>query len=124
MKKTLLIVLFVTLGLFVLTGCGNNLAKFAGTYKLEYSKYVGDPETAKQNEEWTIELLEDGTGKSTRDDSTYNVEWSVDGENIKLKEKFLGMTNEYNGTLINGKMDIFNGDKTSDITLEAVFNKQ
>ena len=125
MKRVLLCTLFVMIGLLTIIGCGKNdgLSKYAGTYKLEYSKYVGDPDTAKNTEEWTIELNADGTGKSNRDGASYDVEWSMDGENTKLIEKFIG-TIEYNGTLKDGKLDIFNGDKTNAITLEAIFNKQ
>lgn len=125
MKKSILCAFFVMMGLLVIVGCGKNsdLSKYAGTYKLEYSKYVGDPDTAKNTEEWTIVLNNDGTGKSNRDDASYDVEWSIDNENVKVVEKFIG-TIEYNGTLKDGKLDIFNGDKTSAITLEAIFNKQ
>lgn len=124
MKKGLLLIALVFVSVLVLTGCGKDLSKYAGTYKLEYSKYVGDPETAKNTEEWTIVLEKDGTGKSNRDGASYTVEWSIKGDDITLKEKFAGLTNDYNGTLKDGKLDIFNGDKTKEITLEAIFNKQ
>ena len=124
MKKSLLLIVFVMISVLLVTGCGKDLSKYYGTYKLEYSKYVGDPDTAKTTEEWTIVLEKDGTGKSNRDGASYTVEWSIDGDNVKVNEKFAGIINEYNGTLTNGKLDIFNGDRTSDITLEAVFNKQ
>ena len=124
MKKSLFLMVFVMLGVLFITGCGKDLSKYAGTYKLEYSKYVGDPETAKNQEEWTVVLDKNGTGTSPRDGSTYNVEWSIKDDNITLKEKFMGISNDYNGTIKDGKMDIFNGDKTKDITLEAVFNKE
>ena len=120
----MLLVVFVVFGLLIVTGCGKNLKEYAGTYKLEYSKYVGDPDTAKSTEEWTIVLNEDGTGKSNRDDNSYDAEWSMDGNNITFAEKFMGIKNEYNGTIEEGRMDIFNGDKTNDLTMEAVFNKQ
>ena len=122
-KKGLLLVVFVMISVLFITGCGKDLSKYAGTYKLEYSKYVGDPDTAKNTEEWTIVLEKDGTGKSNRDGASYNVEWSMKGDDITLKEKFAGITNDYNGTLKDGKLDIFNGDKTKEITLEAVFSK-
>lgn len=125
MKKVVLCALIVISGLVILTGCGKkSLSAYAGTYELEYQKYVGDPDTAKTQESWTFVLNEDGTGKSNRDGNSYNVEWSIDGENIKVSEKFLGITNEYNGTLKNDKLDLFNGEKTDDLTLEAVFNKK
>ena len=124
MKKSLLLVVFVMVGVLFLAGCSKkaDLSKYAGTYKLEYSKYVGDPDDAKSTEDWTIELKSDGTGKSNRDGASYNVEWSVDGENVKLTEKFIG-TIDYNGTLKDGTLDIYNGDKTNALTLEAVFKK-
>ena len=124
MKKKVLLLLVIMVSLVMVTGCGGAMKKAAGTYKLVYSKFVGDPDTAKREEEWTIELNEDGTGKSNRDNSSYTVEWSIDGENIKITEKFLALTIDYNGTLKDGKLDVFNGDKTNDLTLEAVFNKQ
>lgn len=124
MKRTLLCTLFVVLGLLVLTGCSNAMKEYAGTYELEYQKYVGDPDTAKTQEVWTIVLNEDGTGKSNRNGASYNVEWSVSGDEIKLSEVFGTIANEFNGTIRGARMDIFNGDKTQEITLEAVFNKQ
>ena len=112
------------IGVLFVSGCGKDLSKYAGTYKLDYSKYVGDPEDAKSTEDWSIVLEKDGTGKSNRDGSSYNVEWSISGKDITLTEKFGLLTNDYNGTLDGEILDIFNGDKTNDITLEAVFTKQ
>ena len=124
MKKSLLFVLLFMVSILVITGCGSNLSKYAGTYKLEYSKYVGDPDTAKNTEEWTITLSDDASGKSNRNGSSYNIEWSISGNEITLTEKFGPLTIDYNGTITGNKLDIFNGDKTNDLTLEAVFNKQ
>ncbi len=125
MKKTLLCTLFIMMGLIILTGCGKkDLSNYAGTYELEYEKYVGDQEEDKNVEEWTIILNSDGTGTSNRNDTSYNVEWSIDGEEVKLTEKFAGIKIDYNGTLKNDKLDIINGDKTNDIILEIVFNKK
>ena len=124
MKKSILFLAFVMVGVLFITGCGKDLSKYVGTYKLEYSKYVGDPETEKNTEDWSIVLEKDGTGKSNRDGESYNIEWSISGKDINVKEKFGPLTNEYNGTLDEGKLDIFNGDKTNDLTLEAIFNKQ
>lgn len=124
MKKSLLLIALVFVSVLIVTGCGKDLSKYAGTYKLEYSKYVGDPDTAKNTEEWTIVLEKDGTGKSDRDGASYTVEWSISGDEVTLKEKFAGLSNDYNGTLKDGRLDIFNGDKTKEITLEAIFNKQ
>lgn len=124
MKKTLLCVLLVMV-CFFLVGCGKDLKAYAGTYKLEYSKYVGDPDTSKDTTEVaSIVLNADGTGKSNRNDTSYDIEWSIDGKNITVIEKFLGMKIEYNGTLEEGRLDLFNGEKTNALTNETVYNKQ
>ena len=125
MKKGFLCTILIIVGLVLIVGCGNSkLASYAGTYQLEYSKYVGDPETAKSTEDWTMILEADGTGKSNRDGNSYNIEWSIDGDNITLKERFGTLTIDYNGTIQNGKIDAFNGNKTDALTLEVVFNKE
>ena len=41
-----------------------------------------------------------------------------------MEETFLGITVEYNGTLTDGKLDIFNGDPSDDLTCEYVYEKQ
>lgn len=124
MKNSLLMISLVLISILFITGCGSDLSKYAGTYKLEYTKYVGDPETSKNTEDWTIILDKNGKGKSNRDGASYDVEWSIKSDDVIVTEKFAGISNEYNGTLKDGRLDIFNGDKTNDITLEAVFNKQ
>ena len=124
--KNLLLISVLVLGVFLVTGCGKqDLSAYAGTYEKEYEKYVGDPETSKNTEDaWTVILNADGTGKSNRDDESYDAEWSLDGENFKFTEKFGPIKNEYTGTLKDGKIDMFNGDPNSDITLEIVLNKK
>lgn len=130
MKKTskILLTLLMVLGIFSLTGCGkktDDLSKYVGIYKGEYTKFVGDSDEHKvTDEDFSVELKKDGTGVSTRSGSNYNITWSIDGENFKMNEKFMGLTNEYNGTLKDGKIDIYNGDKSKDITLELVYKKQ
>ena len=125
MKKKIIGILFVVMGVIVLTGCNSAMKEAAGTYKLEYSKFVGDPDTAKSTEAASLVLEADGTGKSYRNDTSYNLEWSIDGENVTVIEKFMGITIEYNGTLKDGKrLDLFNGDKTNALTNETVYNKE
>ena len=69
-------------------------------------------------------LNSDGTGRSYRDNADYAIEWSLDGENITITEKFMGMRQGYTGTLKDGKLDIFNGDETNALTNEMVYNKK
>ena len=127
MKKALrlLVVLVAVFSVTMLAGCGSktDLSKYAGTYKGEYTKYVGDT-TKVTDEEFSVELKKDGTGSSTRDGATYDIEWSLDGEKFKMTEKFAGLTIDYEGTLKDSKLDIFNGDKDNDFTLEYVYSKK
>lgn len=123
-------VLLVTLS----TACGkdekknetkkeDNKKAYVGTYKLEYYKFVGDEE--KQTDEvYTLTLKEDGTGSQERDDYTYNVTWKVKGDKVVIEEHFAALTNEYTGTLKDGKLDVFNGDPKDDFTAEFVYNKE
>lgn len=134
MKKTLKIAALVTiiaLGLFTLTGCGKDeekttkkqdLSAYAGTYEGQYTKLVGD--TKKVEEEFSIELKADGTGVHNRDGASYNIEWSLDGENFKMTDKFGSLTIDYTGTLKDGTLDIFNGDPENIWTYEYVYEKQ
>ena len=125
MKKVVFCSILFVLSLFIITGCGSDLDKYAGTYKLEYSKFIGDPETEKNtNDVEEIILNADGTGKSTRDGLNITVEWKIDGENITLIENYAGIKLDYNGTLKDNKLDLFNGDKTNDLTMEKVYIKE
>ena len=123
--KFLLVILFI--GVFLFTGCESkpDLKTVAGTYDGQYTKFVGDPEDAKNTEDvFSIELKEDGTGTHHRDDLDINVTWTLDGENFTMKETFLGITIDYTGTLKDGKLDIFNGDPSNDFTCEYVYQKK
>lgn len=122
--KKIFVCLLIIFSLFIITACGNKLSEYAGTYKLEYSKFVGDPDTAKNTTDIAEIILEnDGTGKSNRDGLNINIEWKLDGENITITEKYMGIELDYNGTLKDGRLDIFNGDKTNQLTVEKVYIK-
>ena len=124
--KNLFLVFVLAIGVIALTGCGKkDLSTYVGTYEKEFEKYVGDSEEDKNTvDAWTIILNEDGTGKSNRDDESYDADWSIDGDNFKFTEKFGPIKNEYTGTLKDGKIDMFNGDPKNDLTLEVVLNKK
>ena len=141
MKKVISVLLVLVLlvsGLFMFTGCGNDdkkddkdskksqsLSAAAGTYEGLYTKFVGDPDSAKnEDEEFTLVLKEDGTGKHSRDDLDLKVTWSLDGEKFKMTETFLGATIDYTGTLKDGKLDIFNGDPDDEWSCEYVYEKK
>lgn len=135
MKKIIYVMaifIILALGMTALTGCNNkedqnkkddSLAAAAGTYKGIYTKYVGDS-TRIENEEFSLELKADGTGTSNRDGASYKLTWQLKGTAFTMTEKFAGITIDYNGTLEDGKLDIFNGDKNNDFTYEYVYEKE
>ena len=139
MKKIvsiLTLIAILALSLVILTGCANenkdqaekkntkSNAEVAGTYVGKYTKFVGDPDSAKEEEEFSLELKEDGTGKHNRDGMSFNVTWSLDGEKFKMSETFVGDPIEYTGTLKDKNLDIFNGDTENALTYEYVYEKE
>ena len=118
MKKIFGFVLIVSL--FFIVGCGKNNNEYAGVYKLEYGKFVGDPITAKDTTSTgEITLNEDGTGKSNYKGILSDVTWKIEDEGIIITE----FNTEYKGTLENGILDIFDGDKNENLTYEFVYKK-
>ena len=100
-------------------------AEVAGTYVGQYTKFVGDPDSARnEDEEFSLVLEEDGTGKHNRDDMSFNITWKLDGEEFKMTETFIGDPIEYVGTLKDDKLDIFNGDPQSAFSYEYVYEKE
>lgn len=137
MKKSFSIILILVLlvsGLLMFAGCGKeeegkkeenkkpDLSAYAGTYEGKYTKVVGDTDDNRnEDEEFSLDLKADGTGKHNRDGMSFNVTWTVDGENFSMSETFIGDPIEYTGTLKNGKLDIFNGDPDEIFTYEYVY---
>lgn len=123
--------IMIMLSFCLFMGCGNSkddkkkedLSAYAGTYKGVYTKFVGDT-TKIENEVFSLDLKADGTGTSNRDGASYKLTWKVNGKEFTMTETFAGMSIDYNGTLENGKLDIFNGDKNNDFTYEYVYEKQ
>ena len=127
MKKSLnfLFVLTLAIMVFTLTGCGKDLSAYAGNYVGEQSKLVGDTEWQSAEEEpFSIELKDNGKGKFTRDGESFDITWEIDGEKFTMKETYAGITIEYNGTLKDGKLHIYNGDASNDFTYEYELSKK
>ena len=123
MKKTIAVVMALVMALMLVAcGASQEMKDAAGTYKCQQSKFVGDTEWVT-DEEFTLELKEDGTGTRTTDGSSYDLTWKLDGETFTMTETFLGLTNDYTGTLKDGRLDIFNGDSTDDLTYEYILVK-
>ena len=123
MKKIIYLILVCFI---LLVGCGKNeLSNYEGVYKLEYTKYIGDSmEERNINNTSQITLKSDGTGISIHDGVNHNITWVLDGINIKIMENHSESIIEYNGTLENNKLDIFDGDKNNSLTLELVYYKE
>lgn len=93
-----------------------------GTYKGLYLQMVGSE--TRQEEEFRLELKADGTGSQQRNGLDIRIpDWSLEGGQIKLTEKFLG-TIEYTGTLEGTKLSLFNGDPANSMTMEYVYEKE
>ena len=100
-------------------------ANAAGTYKGIYTKFVGDPDTAKNDkEEFSLVLEPNGTGKSIRDGLEIKVpDWSVEDGKFKLTEEFIG-TIYYTGTLDGKSLVLYNDDPEKPVTCMYVFEKE
>ena len=99
-------------------------AAAAGTYIGKYTKFVGDPDTAKEEKEFKLVLNADGTGTSYRDDLEIKVpNWSLEGKDFKMTEKFLG-TIDYTGKLSGSSLITYNGDPTNAFTCSYVYEKE
>ena len=96
----------------------------AGTYKGVYTKFVGDPDTAKETDkEFSLELNADGTGTSNRDDLNIKVpSWDIKDGVFTLTEKFLG-TIDYTGKLEGNTLTLYNGNPENALTCMYVFEK-
>ncbi|MBQ9827466.1 MAG: hypothetical protein IJM62_02165 [Lachnospiraceae bacterium] len=127
--------LFLTfMMIFALAACGGGssdggsgsddggAADAAGTYKCHQIKLVGDSDWTEEDS--TLTLNADGTGKHARDNNEFNVTWKLDGENFSMEETFIGDPIVYTGTLKDGKLDIFNGDPEDIWTYEYLYEKE
>ncbi len=125
MKIMKLTALFLTLMLLasLLAACADNPLKAAsGTYVGQYTKMVGDD--TKEEEEFSLILKEDGTGIHSRGGEAYKITWTLTGEDFTMQETFLGLTNDYTGTLKDGALHLFNGDPANIWTYEYVYSKK
>ncbi len=122
MKKIIAAMLVIVMALaLVACGASAEMKAAAGKWNGVQSKFVGDEEWEEGG--FSLDLTDDGKGTSTRDGETYELTWSIEGENFKMTEKYLGMTIDYTGTLKDGELHIYNGDPTSDLTYEYVYKK-
>lgn len=128
MKRNILLITLVVVFAFIITGCGDSkvdLSEYAGTYEGKYTKLVGNTDEEKnENEVFSLDLNADGTGKHNRNNMSFDVTWSVDKENFKMTETFVGDPIEYTGTLKDGKLHLYNGDPNNTFTYEYFYEKK
>ena len=121
--KLTALVLALALLSILLAACSENPLKAAsGTYLGQYTKMVGDD--AREEEEFSLILKEDGTGTHARGGEEYKITWTLTGEDFTMQETFLGLTNDYTGTLKDGALHLFNGDPANIWTYEYVYSKK
>ena len=84
----------------------------AGTYEGVHSKFVGADEW--EEEPFSIVLNADGTGTFKRDDFEFDLNYTIDGEDFEMTEKFGKAINEYKGTLKDGELHIYTGGEPDD----------
>ena len=121
--KKLGILIIIVLSIFMI-GCSKNLKKYAGEYEGMYTRYVGDPEDVTNKETFSLILNDNGKGVHKRDGYEYEVTWNVKKDKLNIKEKFMGLTNEYTGIFEDGKLVLYNGELTEPFTLQLIYKKK
>jgi|GEM_PF-1045829 len=97
----------------------------AEVWKGVYTKFVGDADDAKNEEDaFSLELYDDGTGVHHRDDLDLDVTWTFEGDNVTMQETFLGAAIDYTGYAEGNTLHLFNGDPQDDLTCEYVYERQ
>ena len=87
-----------------------------------YTKLVGDDDSAKnEDEKFSLELYEDGTGVHHRDDMDFKVTWEKNGDEFTMNETFIGDPIVYTGKVEGNELHLFNGDPTDSWTYEYVY---
>lgn len=99
------------------------MSEVSGTYVGQYCKFVGDLEK-NEDEEFSLVLNADGTGKHNRDEMSFDVTWKIDGDKFSMSETFVGDPIEYVGTLKDSNLHIFNGEPENALTYEYVYEKK
>ncbi|MBQ7534372.1 MAG: leucine-rich repeat domain-containing protein [Stomatobaculum sp.] len=91
-------------------------------WKGTYTKLVGDSDDTKNtDEEFSLDLYEDGTGVHHRSGMDFNVTWELKGEEFTMSETFIGSPIVYTGTMSGNTLHLYNGDPTNDFTYEYFY---
>lgn len=126
MKKLISLMLVVLLLSVGLIACGGNETEksVVGTYAGDKYFYAGDPDNLLDNTDFTIELKSGGKAVCTREGTSYNGKWTMDGENITVTESLLIFENTYTGTLVDGTLTLTNSELGDDWAITYTFHKQ
>ncbi len=122
--KKMFNLLLILIFLFTIS-CSKKMEYYSGTYELEYYKFVGDADTEKNTSTYiTMVLNSNGTGIINRDGLNIDIKWLLDDNNIKITEISGEDNMEYNGTITDNRIVLFNGDKKDFLTKEEVYVKK
>lgn len=94
-----------------------------GEYTGKWCKFVGDTEQ-KIDEEFSLVLNEDGTGKNKRDGQEFECTWEYTDGTFKMTDKFMGITIDYTGKIEGKELHIYNGEPEDEMTYEYVYEKK
>lgn len=78
----------------------------------------GDYETP-----FTLILEKGGKGKHLRDDLEIDVTWTQNGNDVTMKESYMGMEIDYTGHIDGNYLSLYNGDPTDDFTYEYYYGR-
>ena len=116
-----LVLAFVSLS--VLVACGGGAGKeYAGSYRNTSYKYSDG--SGEADPTWVLTLTEDGKGTSARGGSEYGLTWKVKGNEITVTETFMGMKNEYSGTIETKKITLQTGEPGADFSATMIFEAE
>ncbi|HNZ62973.1 MAG TPA: hypothetical protein PKH23_01385 [Bacillota bacterium] len=101
MKKILLIIMAVLL-IAGLAACGPSKEEKALLGKYILTDHMYRDASRGELQEAYIELKAGGKGSSNRDNLDLDIEWTLEGEKLTLKEKFLGIELDFEGSLKDG----------------------
>ena len=109
MKKKMICAVLAALMLLCLVGCGGSKEPDpnAGLYKAESVRTLGMEMTAEEafsGSELSIELMNGGKAKFNYEGETYNMTWTLEGDQFTAKDP----SAELKGTLANGVLTIKN----------------
>lgn len=122
-KKVGLALVLAFASMITLVACGGGAGKeYAGSYR--NTSNVFSDGSGEADPTWVLTLTEDGKGTSARGGAEYELTWKVKGSEITVTETFMGMKNEYTGTIEAKKITLQNGEPGAAFSSTMVFEAE